>query len=761
MKVIHYINILSLVCLVITWRLDAASRVEVNGFVSPIVPRSPHLVNPLDQRRVFTIYLPDGYDEPGAQFPVIYFGPGLGGDNNSFVPGSKPILDTLIGTSLMVPTIVVYMDPSIVNGIDAEGRRQYQGSWYVDSALNGLFETYITTELIPFVDANYKTKASAGFRAIMGQSMGGYGALFLGTKHPELFCAFGSAGGTTFWIYDTALASPGDPAFTFNSFVLSELPVSNQLIPSNGIYTFALFSYAGAFSPNLSGDTPFSAEFFVNMPFMMNPDGTPVFTTVGAPFEYVNPARPCSGRLSSPRSLVLDPTIVAQWQLFDPYLLMDANIPTMQKQAIYVDAGDVEPFNNVGARVLSDKYVANNLDHEHILYKGGHIACLETARCSRFRTMCQIFSAKFAEAGIFPDDIRVKIVGTGSIIVENGTWSIGQGTMVGIETSPELGVTVTDIAIAVQDNGLLQIGDHTTPGGGLQIGSRFNKALLTNNPALLDDTVAFSLTLDGDNAQVILGVQGFLGLGMGIDGQTPAIPNYWGIRALTNVQNIVINLNKGVFDTNQVPDGQNESGALFALSDSVSYTFTIDPSNATLRGGSSHVAGSDIWNLNPTLLTTTGSLAAGGIFNNLNTNPSAIDCIYLQPMGSTLYYTNVINRGVLATSEQYDDRGYADNFAITTSVLESLIDFLDIQNYSDQTSKEGALTYGADAGLNVAYVDNGTITYLPTTQAPVGVHGSVNFEGIAQTTGTVGILVAPIGSGNDELILVYDLDSTY
>src|SRR5580700_12194522 len=75
--------------------VQAASRIEQNGFVSPLVPRSPHLVDPLDERRVFSIYLPDGYDEPGATFPVIYFGPGLGGDNLSFNLSTKIILDNL------------------------------------------------------------------------------------------------------------------------------------------------------------------------------------------------------------------------------------------------------------------------------------------------------------------------------------------------------------------------------------------------------------------------------------------------------------------------------------------------------------------------------------------------------------------------------------------------------------------------------------------------------------------------------------------
>jgi hypothetical protein len=89
--------------------------------------------------------------------------------------------------------------------------------------------------------------------------------------------------------------------------------------------------------------------------------------------------------------------------------------------------------------------------------------------------------------------------------------------------------------------------------------------------------------------------------------------------------------------------------------------------------------------------------------------------------------------------------------------LQSFLDFLDTQNYRDQVSKEGALTFGADGNMHVSYVNNDHITSVLTDEAPVGVNGFVNFAQIAQTTGTLGVLVAPINSV-DELIIVYDLD---
>jgi hypothetical protein len=754
MKHLYRIGIVSLL---IVPHLSTAGVFVEDGFVSNLVPPSPRITNPLDQRRLFTIYLPDGYATSTERYPVIYYCPGLGGNDQSFNAGNKLILDRLISGNLMVPTLVVHMDPSLISGTTPSGTQTYEGSWYVNSALNGQFETYITTQLIPYVDANYRTKASAGFRAIMGQSMGGFGSVFLGTRHPELFCGFASAGGTSLWDIVTDLASPGYPEMTLNSLIIPELIAAGtgKVAPGNGTSSFLVFSIAAALSPNLSGDTPFAAEYFVDMPFQVNPDGTPVL--VSGTFVVGNVGTPCNGQFTVPYSLVLDPTVIAQWQTFDPYLLMDATVPTLARQAIYLDGGTTESIVNVGARLLSDKYSASAIDHEYILYIGSHVRCLDDPKCSRHQTIFQLFSAKFAEAGNAPNDIRTKLVGTGSINIQNGTWDIAQGTIVGIETSPSLGVSATNIAIMVGDNGTIQIGTQTTPGGALQVGDNFGKAILNGNPALLNNTVSNSLTIDGTDALVQLGKQAFFGLGVGINGQAPSVPNFWSVSRLASLQNAELILTQGTFAMNQVPNGQDTGASLFAIGPSASYSLNMDPSQATLRSGSSQVVGPDVWQLHPTLLNTTGLLPPSGILVNLDTDPDAVDCFYIQPMGSTVFYMEALTRGVNATSAQYDDRGFLNNYSFTTASINAFSNFLRTTSYIDQLSKEAALIVESDADLAVAYLDNGIINIVPVEEAPVGTDGVVNFQGIAQTSGTVGIWVETV-NGNRELILVYDID---
>lgn len=70
-------------------------------------------------------------------------------------------------------------------------------SYYIDSPVDksSQFETYITKEVIEKIDNRYRTVKDRKGRAITGLSMGGYGALYLSARHPDLFCAAGSMSG--------------------------------------------------------------------------------------------------------------------------------------------------------------------------------------------------------------------------------------------------------------------------------------------------------------------------------------------------------------------------------------------------------------------------------------------------------------------------------------------------------------------------------------------------------------------------------------
>jgi enterochelin esterase-like enzyme len=131
----------------------------------------------------YTVYLPGGYPEAGRRYPVLYLLHGRG-DSMSAWTRVKGELDALISAGEIPPVIAVMPDAPWSS----------RASYYVDSAYEGTnpgrkVETAFIRDLVPHVDATYKTMASRSGRAIAGYSMGGYGALRYSLVYPELFGA--------------------------------------------------------------------------------------------------------------------------------------------------------------------------------------------------------------------------------------------------------------------------------------------------------------------------------------------------------------------------------------------------------------------------------------------------------------------------------------------------------------------------------------------------------------------------------------------
>ena len=111
--------------------------------------------------------------------PVIYLLHGYGGNACTWV-GIKPDL----------PKIA---DEKGIFFVCPDGKN----TWYWDSPLNAdvRYETFISNELVKYVDSHYKTVADRKGRAITGLSMGGHGAMWNGLRHSDVFSAAGSTSG--------------------------------------------------------------------------------------------------------------------------------------------------------------------------------------------------------------------------------------------------------------------------------------------------------------------------------------------------------------------------------------------------------------------------------------------------------------------------------------------------------------------------------------------------------------------------------------
>lgn len=126
----------------------------------------------------YLVYLPPGYDKTGdkTRYPVVYWLHGLGGSQQG-VPAFCERVTAAIDAGKAPPMIFVF-----ANGmVDA---------FYCDAAtIKRPVESVIVKDLVPHIDATFRTIATREGRAVEGFSMGGFGAAHLGFKYPELFGA--------------------------------------------------------------------------------------------------------------------------------------------------------------------------------------------------------------------------------------------------------------------------------------------------------------------------------------------------------------------------------------------------------------------------------------------------------------------------------------------------------------------------------------------------------------------------------------------
>lgn len=145
--------------------------------------------------RQLVVLLPANYDASSDRYPVVYVLHGWGGNEFSMViPFQKPF-ERARKAGDVRDMIMVFID----------GDTKLGGSWYFDTPTVGGYETYISRDIVNYVDANFRTLATPASRGITGCSMGGDGAVHLGIAHPDIFGVVASVGGGYHW---------GEPGWT-------------------------------------------------------------------------------------------------------------------------------------------------------------------------------------------------------------------------------------------------------------------------------------------------------------------------------------------------------------------------------------------------------------------------------------------------------------------------------------------------------------------------------------------------------------------
>jgi S-formylglutathione hydrolase FrmB len=127
----------------------------------------------------YNVYVPPGYAESRARYPVIWFLHGAGGNENSDAGAFSGLVSKMAVERQIPPAICVFPNGGL-SGYQDRPEQKVMG------------ETMIVRELLPIIDRDYRTRKDRGGRVLAGFSMGGGGAVRLALKYPELFSAAGA-----------------------------------------------------------------------------------------------------------------------------------------------------------------------------------------------------------------------------------------------------------------------------------------------------------------------------------------------------------------------------------------------------------------------------------------------------------------------------------------------------------------------------------------------------------------------------------------
>jgi hypothetical protein len=163
------------------WSYELAGRVEEHAFESEVLKGNP-LGDPYV--RPLWVYLPPGYDDdPERRYASVYVIQGLTGqldmwrNRTAFRKNFPELVDEMFARGESPPCLLVWVDAWTSLG----------GAQFVDSPGTGRYHTYLCEELVPWIDANYRTLPDAAHRGITGKSSGGYGAMVTPMLRPDLF----------------------------------------------------------------------------------------------------------------------------------------------------------------------------------------------------------------------------------------------------------------------------------------------------------------------------------------------------------------------------------------------------------------------------------------------------------------------------------------------------------------------------------------------------------------------------------------------
>lgn len=268
--------------------------------------------------RAVTIYLPPSYaHSPDRRYPVVYLLHGATSDPKEWFDGSYQGMDlkASLDAQAAAGEFIVVM-PMADN--------RYGGGFYVNSPAFGNWEDFVARELVAYVDQHFRTLPVRASRGLAGQSMGGFGALYLAGRHDKVF-------GHVYAVSPCCLDFVGE---------LSKGGKYWTVAPAGLLKSMAL-----AFGPDPGGDVD---QAVPPVPYRAGTDG----------------------------NVKAYPEVIHTWQRYlpTPRLVRDPK-PYRRLCSIGLEAGTQDHISNVtlGAEAFSLALSRAGIAHDFVEYPGGHV----------------------------------------------------------------------------------------------------------------------------------------------------------------------------------------------------------------------------------------------------------------------------------------------------------------------------------------------------------------------------------------------------
>ena len=273
--------------------------------------------------RDVVVYLPASYKtDAKRRYPVVYMLHGFTDD-----------IDHWWGYVRHFVNVPVSMDKAVQSGVAREmilvmpnAYTRYQGSMYSNSVTTGNWEDFVTTDLVAYIDSHYRTIPNVGARGLVGHSMGGYGAIRLGMRHPEVYA--------TVYVMSACCMTPTTSVNAERGRLAETLRTPDDVNRAD-FGTKVLFASAAAWSPN--------------------PNGPPFYLDL--------PTR--DGQLRA--------DVAAKWTANAPLAMVDQYVGNLKRlRALAIDVGTKDGLAPA-SKTLDEILTAYRIPHTYETYDGDHI----------------------------------------------------------------------------------------------------------------------------------------------------------------------------------------------------------------------------------------------------------------------------------------------------------------------------------------------------------------------------------------------------